>query len=245
MQLPRSFVPRRSHEEIPQNFPGLQLPPPVQSNELSTGYRQNENEVKLYLNFIAKLSNFNFRDSDYITFFYEKKAFHALIKHRAYNFSDFLASVGGLIGLLAGASFISLIEILYFLLFNACKQILGVTTTAEIAPQSARTPQRKVVTAWREESVLHRFSDYFLEFLNKSSVHGVNHVVSGNHKAIGKSLWGIILLISLFTCGFLIKDNLKNSELNPVAFEVDEKLWNVEEVKDFRSLVRIRCKISD
>jgi uncharacterized membrane protein len=71
---------------------------------------------------------------------------------------------------------------------------------------------------------------YLLEVLKESSIHGVNQIISKHQSTIGKVLWIAIVLTSTITCGSLIANYVKNMQLNPVAFEIDEKLWSVEEV---------------
>lgn len=170
------------------------------------------------------------RDFHYIDFFYDKSSFHALVKQRAYNFSEFVASIGGLIGLIAGVSMMSLVEILYFLFYDSCLKFSSLLSTSTIQPEDLRT-EREVFMAWQGETAMKKFLNYFKKFLSISNIDGVSMIVKKDHSIIGNIFWAFIVLSSIFFCCYFIKDNASYAELNPVAFEVDEKLWSVEEVR--------------
>jgi hypothetical protein len=165
-----------------------------------------------------------------IDLFYEKSFFHALVKHRAYDFTDFLASIGGLLGLIAGVSFISLAEIGYFLTSFLSRKIWKLKSLSKVEPNSIH--RREVLLAWSEtNNDANRFSDYFSEFFGLSSIHGLAQISNKDRNVCGKVIWTIIVLISTFFCGSYIHEYVAGLEANPVAFEIDEKLWSVEEVK--------------
>jgi hypothetical protein len=139
-----------------------------------------------------------------------------------------LASVGGLLGLIAGVSIISLVEVFYFLITICYQKLVKLCNAARIHPELIQPIRRE---AWKQDKDDNRLLHYLIEFFNESSVHGVNKIVEKDQKAIGKFLWTIIVLISFFTCCALIGSYAKNSETDPVAFELDEKLWSIEEVR--------------
>jgi uncharacterized membrane protein (Fun14 family) len=180
---------------------------------------------------------------------YEKNFFYALVKHRAFDFTDFLASIGGLLGLIAGVSIISLLEILFFLVSVSCRKLIELKKKSKIEPELER---REVIVAWSEESGASRISSvtmstsssaassaqpctrtcrFFETTFQLSSIHGVNQIVNERQNVVGKVVWTILVLTSILTSGLQIKDYAKNAEMNPVAFEIDEKLWSVEEVE--------------
>jgi hypothetical protein len=53
-------------------------------------------------------------DETTINFKFKDKEFFALRRYRQFTFENFMSNAGGLIGLLAGASVLSIIEFFYF-----------------------------------------------------------------------------------------------------------------------------------
>jgi hypothetical protein len=170
------------------------------------------------------------RSKEYVNFFYEQGFFHPLVKHRAYNFTDLLALIGGLLGLIAGVSFISLMEIACFSATILCKKLLNFKNLSRIKPEPSASAQREPIAAWSEHKEKNALVKYFLEVFRESSIHGLSRIISKHQSTIGKVLWTAIVVISTITCGSLIANYVKNMQLNPVAFEIDERLWSVEEV---------------
>jgi hypothetical protein len=85
--------------------------------------------------------------------------------------------------------------------------------------------------AWIESNNdTNRFSDYVFEFFELSSIHGLAQINNKDRNVCSKVIWTIIVLISTFFCGSYIHEYVASLEANPVAFEIDEKLWSVEEV---------------
>lgn len=161
---------------------------------------------------------------------YQYDFVNALVRHRSLSFSDYLASIGGLIGLIAGISVISLIEFFYhfvvFLLsFRPSKKLFFRIHPAEAERNAANVP------SINQNHVLYHCSKYFYEFIKESSVHGLIYTTNKDEKVIGRIFWTTIVVFSSIICVFLIKDNLNHAELNPVAFQIDDKIWKVEEVK--------------
>lgn len=148
------------------------------------------------------------------------------MKHKAYSYTDFLASFGGLLGLIAGASLISLVEVFYFIFFIMIQKISELRKSSKI---NANTEEIRL--AWTEETAIRRhIPDFVKVFLKKCSIHGVNQSVDEDQNLFGKLIWIVVVLTSSIVCGLLIKNYVKKSNINPVGYEIDEKLWSAEEV---------------
>jgi Amiloride-sensitive sodium channel len=133
-----------------------------------------------------------------------------------------------LIGLIAGISVLSFVEFLYhfaayFFTFLSPKRII-----IQVQPFNQEKRQKKVTV--NQEHALYHFSKYFTEYIKKSSIHGLVYTTKKDRKVVERIFWTIIVIISTIVCGFLIAENLNHSELNPIVFEIDEKVWNLEEV---------------
>lgn len=185
----------------------------------------------IVLNFvpIRKLKWYDEDDPTPIDFRYQYDSVNALVKHQTLNFSDFLASVGGLIGLIAGVSVISLIEflyhfIVYLLSFRPSKRLF-----TRVHPTEAERNAANVLPL-NQTHALYQCSKYFFEFIRESSIHGLVYTTKNDEKLVGRICWSFVLVSSSITCGFLIMDNLSHAELNPVTLQIDAKIWKADEV---------------
>lgn len=168
-----------------------------------------------------------YRDRTSISFRHDEKFCPVFIEHEAFKFSDYLASIGGLIGLIAGFSLISLVEICYhFLLYLASFRSSRRLFRRTYPEQDFRS----IRTTFNQDHVIYQCSQYFFKFIEKSSVHGLTYTTKKGVPLSGRVFWMTFTIISATTCGFLIKDVLKNAELNPITFQIDEEIWKVEDV---------------
>lgn len=140
-----------------------------------------------------------------------------------------MASVGGLVGLIAGVSVISLVEFVYhfivYLLSLRTSKKLFVRVHPTIAERNAAN-----VLPLNQDHAIYQCSKYFFEFTRESSIHGLLYTTNKDEKLTGRVFWAIVVLASTIACGFLIRDNLSHAELNPIVFGIDEKVWKVDEV---------------
>lgn len=118
-----------------------------------------------------------------------------------------------------------MVEVLYFLFFIVIRKLTEIKHSGRIQPV------REVIMAWSEENSTHRITESIAAFMRDSSIHGMTQIVSDEQNVIGKLLWALIVIASLLTCGSFIQNYVKNSDIMPVSFEIDEKLWSLEEVK--------------
>ena len=73
-------------------------------------------------------------------------------------------------------------------------------------------------------------ADYVSKFTTLSSVREVNLIFAKNQKPIVKIFWTLIVLIPTAACLFLILDTVDRSKPSLVMFDVDEKVWSLNDV---------------
>ncbi|KAG5673243.1 hypothetical protein PVAND_003306 [Polypedilum vanderplanki] len=120
---------------------------------------------------------------------YKSVFFNKFIRKRQFNEIDFLSFVGGLLGLFAGFSALSFIEIFYWIL----RKIL-IKRTAIVHP--LYTKQEGSVTM-------------FNNFLDNSSIHGVNYL--NKNKLFHKLFWTFFITLSLTLSALMIKNIKKQT----------------------------------
>lgn len=127
-------------------------------------------------------------------------------------------------GLIAGISVISLIELIYHLMSAFISKKIC-SKTNRVSPENNRT---KLIV--NDSHVLYQFSKYFVRFIKASSIHGIVFITERDRSRSGKLFWFVIMLISFGACSYLINDAKNHAELNPISFSIDENIWNVEDV---------------
>jgi Amiloride-sensitive sodium channel len=178
-----------------------------------------------------------------ISFNYQNHFFNAFVKYTTFNFSDYLAATGGVIGLIAGMSVISLIEFVYhFLVFLLSywpkkKFFIKVWPIENIHPEN-------FISSLNQEHLIFQFSKHLLNFINESSIHGLTYTTNKNENFFGRFFWIGVVTLSSITCGFLIVDNFKHAELNPIAIGIDSVMVKANEVIR-KSQFKVLCIITN
>lgn len=153
--------------------------------------------------------------------------FHPLVRYLAFDVSDFLAEIGGLMGLLAGISVFSMIELLVTTVkafqFGACK--------SKIAPDVVRRTKSGKTFLVNRKHLLYHLSRTFVELLNDSNVHGVHYISDRTLKAIERVFWLIVICVLMAFSSELVFQSLRNLQSNAVIVAIDEKVWNAEDVR--------------
>jgi hypothetical protein len=169
------------------------------------------------------------RGSVSITFRYEENFCNVFVKHEAFSFSDYLASVGGLIGLTAGISVISLVEAFYHLILFLVSLRPSKKLFTRVHPETIQGATDNTGQL-NQDHVLYQCSKYFHEFIKESSIHGLIYTTKQGEHALGRIFWFFFVILSALFCSVLIRENVIHAELNPITFEVDEKVWKLDEV---------------
>jgi hypothetical protein len=163
-----------------------------------------------------------------LRFQYHFNYFNAFIKYQSISFADFLASIGGIVGLIAGVSVISFVELLYYLIvyclsFRQSKRIFR-RVHPEIFEESSG---RNILN---QNHAIFQCSQYFFKFIKESSIHGLIYTTKKSEHIYGRIFWIVFMLVSTFACSYLIRDTMIHAELNPIAFSIDEELWKIDKV---------------
>lgn len=154
-------------------------------------------------------------------------SFYPMIRYQAFSVSDFLGAVGGLLGLIAGISVISIIELALTIL-----KCFGCSFWSKVDPSLENIPKLQKRFLINREHLFYHFGRNFVEFLKESSIHGVHFTNDRKLKAWERLCWLVIICISVTFCSILITDSLNHLQSNSVAIALGEKIWSVEEVRN-------------
>jgi Amiloride-sensitive sodium channel len=142
---------------------------------------------------------------------------------------DFLANCGGLLGLCLGVSVISFLELIYFC---TIRQWFG---------KRQRDVDRGETIMVEEFQKLHSRSNRFLktikdlcvEYLEKTTIKGIQNIVKSKLMPIERIWWTIVMIFAVFCCGSLIADIFEQYDKSPVviSFAKEETLISHVEYK--------------
>ena len=97
---------------------------------------------------------------------FKNNVFNQLVRKQQFDKLDFLSFVGGILGLFAGFSALSFVELIYWftirVLIVNCKKIDKKVHPIEVIA--------------KKDSKIARIFDSFLSYFNESSIHGLNDV---------------------------------------------------------------------
>ena len=134
-----------------------------------------------------------------IQFWLESTTFYPLIRQKAFSVSDFIGSIGGLVGLFAGMSVISLVEFMFDIV-EAIKLKVHITKI-----RSKVHPMPTIISDYVQEihlncnHFLYRYSVYVLYFTKSSSIHGINHIGNKN-KSLAERFFWIVMTFFWWHC---------------------------------------------
>lgn len=112
-----------------------------------------------------------------ISVFYGDYQVKTVKRNETYTISDFLAIVGGVLGLFMGVSALSIIEIIYFCTLRLCfKFRRGKTETTTVSSDQQRDS--------RFFRIVRLGLPFFKEFCKKSNIHGVRYFTEQKRKWI-------------------------------------------------------------
>ncbi|PZC74771.1 hypothetical protein B5X24_HaOG207277 [Helicoverpa armigera] len=111
-------------ESIQGNFTCHCLPS-CNSVDYNAEILKTDFKLKKFINIVKKLRNysddsFNNINLSKIEMYFMKPRFLSMRRSELFGVTDFLANCGGLLGLFLGFSFLSLVEIIYFLSLRLC-----------------------------------------------------------------------------------------------------------------------------
>ena len=159
----------------------------------------------------------------------ESSKFFPMMKQKVFGISEFLGSIGGLIGLLAGISVISLVESAFGLFIVTITKFHQFKKLSKISIETHLDASQNRMFLVNHEHVLYQCSGYVRQFAESSTIHGINHIANINKQLIERIFWTMIAAISSALCVILIFDTTKHAELNPIEFGIDEKIWSLNE----------------
>lgn len=156
---------------------------------------------------------------------FARNFFLPFVKVESLVFSDFLSNVGGMMGLFAGVSVLSVIELLFFIIRSFCY------TPHQVVPLSRVSIRQRA--AWRNENhALYQLSKYFVKYVKVSDMHGLHYTREKSLGRIGRIFWVLFILLSISICIFLVFDSIKHSEKSPVTVKIDSRMLSYDDVRN-------------
>lgn len=149
------------------------------------------------------------------------------IKCPAITISAFLGAFGGLMGLVAGISVFSIIE-LAFTILKFARLICCKAKVYPIVIVQPKTPHQKFEL--NQKHLFYHLGLNFVKFLKESGIHGVHYIKDKNLNCLEKIFWIISIAISTILCSIFIIDSLESIHEKSVIIGFDEKIFSKEEV---------------
>jgi Amiloride-sensitive sodium channel len=147
------------------------------------------------------------------------------VKVESFPFSNFLSNVGGFMGLLAGVSVLSIVEVFYHVVIQFGSE------SQKVHPLVQANEARRIVRA-NEDHALYQFSKYFFEFIKSSNMHGLYYTQDRSQTKCGKIFWSLLVSLSIAICSVLIVDIYKHAEKSPVTMSIDSQVWTLDDVSE-------------
>jgi Amiloride-sensitive sodium channel len=143
------------------------------------------------------------------------------------TFFDFMSNVGGFMGLLAGISVLSIIEVFYHIVHHFRPKLTAIQPIMNFSFETRQIP-------WvNENHAIVQMSKYCGEYIRSSDIHGLQYTRDNKQSRCGKIFWIILVVLSFFSCLILVQNTYKNAEKSPVATSIDPETLNSNDVRKF------------
>lgn len=156
----------------------------------------------------------------------DSSIFQPVVRYRAVGTLDLLAACGGLLGLVAGISVFSIIEIV----LTAFHCIKTVFCKSKVHPAQSPQARRQKQFLIDRNSLFYKAGKSFQEFLSESGIHGLHYTNDKESTASEKVFWTLALLVSTVVCSIVTANAVQNLQSNVVEIRMDEKIWSAEDV---------------
>lgn len=77
------------------------------------------------------------------------------------------------------------------------------------------------------DHALYHFMTFIRQFFNKSDIQGLRNLTDDEMNVLGRLFWLTVVSISVISFSLLVSDIKLSSELSPIEYLVDEKIWTV------------------
>lgn len=151
-----------------------------------------------------------------------------MIKLESFSDAEFLASIGGLLGLFAAVSVLSFIEIIFYVFKWALHLLLRRRKIRKVKPF--------VITKKafdKKTSVFAKLSRFLLTFIEKTDVHGFHYIINANNNIFDRIFWISIIMFCTVACYLQVSDVVRHFGLNPIEITIDDKIWTLNDVSFF------------
>lgn len=148
-------------------------------------------------------------------FQFKSDTFQPIKKFFSFTFPDFLGNVGGFMGLFAGISILSIIEVFYHFV-GAFKQKMII----EVKPFLIVPPKIALVD---QDHVLVQLVKYFVKFIKTTDMHGAHYMMDSSLSQSSRIFWLVSLGPSVGLCVYSVGGMLRHAEKNPVAVRIDSR----------------------
>lgn len=116
-------------------------------------------------------------------------------------------------GLLAGISTLSILEIFYHLVVIKMKQ-----KSTQVKP----TVESRNRAAWVDnDHALIQLLKYFGSFFTTSDMHGAHYILDQKVSKSGRIFWTGLLILSIATCSYLVSDMIDHADESPIATKIE------------------------
>jgi hypothetical protein len=159
-----------------------------------------------------------------IDVYFKQNEFYPTVRQRQLTEIDYLSYIGGTLGLFAGFSILTFLELFFYFIFRPAVRCMKKKFKSRVAPievigQSTKT-SKGVLKPVR----------YFYNYMEESSLHGLNHATFKNLEMIERAFWLFAFVASMILCGFLL-ENMHDKYINaPVTISFDGDMKSVKDV---------------
>jgi hypothetical protein len=163
----------------------------------------------------------------FVDVFFKENEFAIMKLQRKFTENEFLSYMGGTMGLFAGFSFLTVLELVFYFMFRPA--VRKIKCKSKVSPLQAWTKQESPQSN-KVLKLVQKSTSYFYHYMEESSLHGLNHASFRNLRSVERIFWSVAFVISMISCGFLLTKMYVRYKNAPVIISFDGDIKNIDKV---------------
>lgn len=158
--------------------------------------------------------------------------FFPLVHQRQFTEIDFLSYIGGTLGLFAGFSILTFLELFFYFIFRPSVRWVREKCRSKVSSienMQDKTESRKNNKKLKKTALT--TIRYFFSYMEECTLHGLNHATFKNLIAIERCFWLVAFVASMVICGLLLSEMREKYVNAPVTISFDGDMKSVKDVR--------------
>ncbi|CAO1403765.1 unnamed protein product [Diamesa tonsa] len=156
---------------------------------------------------------------------FQKNEFFSVIRKKQFSKTDFISYCGGILGLFAGISVLSFIELIYYFTIR----VVGDWKRSKVVP-IANIESLQSFPKQAENKIMKTLKTYTLKYFKGTSIHGFNYSVDSTRSLFERFFWTAVIFVSSLACIYMFYELIDKIQSNPIVDNLSDEANHISEI---------------